>query len=125
MKKDINQLTEAVIGCAIEIHRQLGPGLLESVYQQCLAHELNTAGIGFEMEKPLLVKYKTVSLDCGYRLDFVVEDRLIVEMKSVDTVLPIHKAQLLTYLKLAKLNLGLLINFNEHLLKNGVQRLIL
>ena len=106
----------------IEIHRELGPGLLESAYEECLAYELSKAGLRFERQKPLPVRYKEVQLDCGYRLDFVIEDALIVELKAVTELHPIHEAQLLTYLKLDKKLLGLLINFNVPVLKHGVKR---
>jgi GxxExxY protein len=118
-------LTEQIIGAAIEVHRNLGPGLLESAYEECLAYELNLRNIHFEKEKPLLVEYKTIRLDCGYRLDFFVEEKVIVELKSVECLLPIHEAQLLTYLKLAKCKIGLLINFNVTLLKHGLKRMVL
>jgi GxxExxY protein len=118
-----NELTERVIGACIEIHRALGPGLLESAYEECLCHELGLAGIEFERQQPLPVRYKDVNLDCGYRLDLVVDRRLIVELKAVDHLLPIHEAQLLTYLKLSGLTLGLLINFNVPVLKAGIKRI--
>ena len=107
-----NELTERIIGACIEIHRSLGPGLLESAYEECLCHELSVIGIGFERQKPLPVHYKNIKLDCGYRLDLVIEQKVIVELKTVENLLPIHEAQLLTYLKLSGLSLGLLINFN-------------
>jgi GxxExxY protein len=119
-----NELTESVIGACIEIHRVLGPGLLESAYEECLCRELTLAGIGFERQKPLPVRYKEVNLDCGYRLDLVVEGKLIVELKAIDGLLPIHEAQLLTYLKLSGLTLGLLINFNVPILKSGIKRIV-
>jgi GxxExxY protein len=118
-----NELTERVIGACIEIHRALGPGLLESAYEECLCYELSRAGIKFDRQKPLPVHYKEVNLECGYRLDLVVEDKLIVELKSVDEIAPIHEAQLLTYLKLSSLTLGLLINFNVPVLKAGIKRI--
>jgi GxxExxY protein len=118
-------LTGRILACAIDVHKHLGPGLLESAYQQCLAHELRLAGLRFMLEQAMPVKYKGLNLDCGYRLDLVVEQEVIVELKSVSKVLPIHEAQLLTYMKLAKMKTGLLINFNERLLKNGVKRFIL
>jgi GxxExxY protein len=121
--QSFNELTERVIGACIEIHRALGPGLLESAYEECLCYELSLAGIRFERQKPLPVHYKEVNLDCGYRLDLVVEQKLIVELKAVENVLPIHEAQLLTYLKLSGLTLGLLINFNVPMLKNGIKRI--
>lgn len=118
-------LTQKVIGCAIEVHRHLGPGLLESTYEQCLAHELSVAGLAVRVQAPLPVKYKRVKLDCGYRVDLLVEDSLILELKVVDQILGIHKAQLLTYMKLVEAPVGLIINFNVELLKNGIKRLFL
>ncbi len=118
-----NELTDSVIGACIEIHRALGPGLLESAYEECLCHELSVAGIKFERQKPLPVRYKEVNLNCGYRLDLVVEQKLIVELKTVESLLPIHEAQLLTYLKLSGLTLGMLINFNVPVLKSGIKRI--
>ncbi len=120
MKKD--PFTGKVIGCAIEVHRVLGPGLLESTYQQCLAHEFHLAGITFKLEHPLPVDYKGVRLDCGYRIDILVENRLIIELKAVDEIKGSHKAQLLTYMKLSGIETGLLINFNVERLKDGIQR---
>ncbi len=117
-------LSRQVIGCAIEVHRHLGPGLLESSYEQCLAHELHLQGISFVAQKPLPVIYKGLTLDCGYRVDLLVEGRLIVELKSVKALAAIHEAQLLTYMKLADIKTGLLINFNEVLLKNGIRRFV-
>jgi GxxExxY protein len=119
----INEITERIIGACIEIHKQLGPGLLESAYEECLCHELASAGLQFERQKPLSVNYKSVRLDCGYRLDLVVEGKVIVELKTVDQLAPIHDAQLLTYLKLAGLTVGLLINFNVPILKDGLKRI--
>lgn len=120
-----DELSNRVIGCAIEAHRVLGPGLLESTYEQCLAHELILAGVGFKLQWPLPVEYKGVRLDCGYRVDVLVEDCLIVELKAVEQVLGIHRAQLLTYMKLAGIRTGLLINFNVVVLKDGLQRFVL
>ena len=120
MEKDA--LTGRVIGCAIEVHRLLGPGLLESTYQQCLVHELRLNGIGFRSEWPIPVDYKGIRLDCGYRADILVDDRLILELKAVATVNPIHHAQLLTYMKLAGVGTGLLMNFNVKKLVDGIQR---
>jgi GxxExxY protein len=117
------ELTEKVTGCAIEVHRVLGPGLLESTYQHCLAHELSLHGILFDVEAVLPVDYKGKKLDCGYRLDLVMHDRLIVELKAVDEVTGLHRAQLMTYLKLAKIEVGLLINFNVTRLVDGVCRI--
>jgi len=118
-------LTEKVIGLAIEVHRHLGPGLLESAYEECLCFELETNGIGHDRQVPLPVTYKNAKLECGYRMDVVVEDGLIIELKTVDRLLPIHEAQLLTYLKLSGLKTGLLLNFNSSVLKDGIRRLVL
>jgi GxxExxY protein len=119
------ELTGKVIGLALEVHKELGPGLLESAYEKCLAYELTYHGIQHELQKPLPLRYKKVDIDCGYRLDFLVEGNLIVELKSVESLKKIHEAQLLTYMKLAEIPLGLLINFNTGLLKNGIKRFVL
>lgn len=119
---DRDPLTEKVIGCAIEVHRALGPGLLENAYQQALAYELSQSELSFELEVPLSVEYKKVHLECGYRLDIVVENSLIVELKSVDALVGIHTAQLLTYLKLSNIKTGLLLNFNTELMVDGIKR---
>lgn len=121
-RKSLNELSGKVIGLCIEIHRELGPGLLESAYEECLGYELSKAGLSLERQKALPVVYKEVTLDCGYRLDFVINGLLILELKAVLELLPIHEAQLMTYLKLAKVPLGLLVNFNVPLLKDGVKR---
>lgn len=120
MKKE--PLTGKVIGSAIEVHKNLGPGLLESTYQQCLAHELQINGVNFKQEAPLPVNYKAVRLDCGYRIDMLIEDQLIIELKAVKNITDIHTAQILTYMKLAKISTGLLINFNVKRLIDGVKR---
>ncbi len=120
-----DELSNRVIGYAIEVHRVLGPGLLESAYEQCLAFELAKADIPFQTQQPLPVVYKTFRLDCGYRMDMVVDNRLLLELKSVETLLPIHEAQLLTYMKLSGIPTGLLINFNVAVLKAGLKRLVL
>ncbi len=120
----VNELSQAIIGAAIEVHRALGPGLLESAYEECLAKELTLRQIPFERQKPLPVEYKGLKLDCGYRLDFVVAKTVVVEVKAVDALIPVHEAQLLSYLKLGGWKLGLLINFHSTLLKNGVRRLV-
>ncbi len=120
-----DDLSNKVIGCAIEVHRELGPGLLESTYEHCLAHELSLNNIDFRLQHPLPVVYKGVHLDCGYRIDLLINERLIVELKSVDQIKGIHEAQLLTYMKLARIKTGLLVNFNEKLLKNGIKRFVL
>ena len=122
---EFDELSNRVIGCAIEVHRNLGPGLLESTYEQCLAHELKTAGIPFKLQHPLPVEYKDLKLDCGYRIDLLVDNSLIIELKSVDNVLPIHQAQLLTYMKLSGIRIGLLMNFNVKYIKSGIKRMVL
>ena len=122
---EINKITEEIIGAAIEVHRHLGPGLLESAYQICLAREMALRGLSFEQEKPLSLEYKGVKLDCGYRLDFLVEQAVIVELKTVDALQPVHEAQLLTYLRLIGCKIGLLINFNVPILKQGLKRMAL
>ena len=122
-KGELNEITEAIIGAAIEVHRALGPGLLESAYVTCLVYELRERGFKVLQEVPLLLIYKEVKLDCGYRLDLLVDDAVIVEVKSVESLAPIHEAQLLSYLKLADCKIGLLINFNVKMLKYGVKRL--
>ncbi len=122
---EFDALSNRVIGLAIEVHRELGPGLLESAYEKCLAHEMEEHGIKCVTQESLPVAYKGLSLDCGYRVDMIVEGRLIVELKSVDSLQPIHEAQLLTYMKLANIGTGLLINFNTGLLKNGIKRFVL
>ena len=120
-----NEITEAVIGSAIEVHRALGPGLLESAYEECLAHEFDLRGLSYVRQMPLPLVYKAVHLDCGYRIDFLVEDLVVVELKSVESINPIHEAQLLSYLQLGGWNVGLIINFNEVVLKNGIRRRVL
>ena len=122
---EFDPLSKRVIGCAIEVHRVLGPGLLESAYRRCLAHELAANGIAFVSEHPVPVQYKGMNLDCGYRVDLLVENKLIVELKSVDQIQQIHEAQLLTYMKLAGIRIGLLINFNVTQLKKGLKRYVL
>ena len=122
MEQQSDPLTGAVIGCAIEVHRTLGPGLLESTYEQCLARELDLHHISFKLQVPLPVEYKGVHLDCGYRIDLLVEDSLLLELKSVEGLRSIHQAQILTYLRLARVSTGLLINFNVEKLKNGIKR---
>lgn len=123
-KETLDNITEAIIGAAIQVHQVLGPGLLESAYSVCLAFELTDMGFKIEKEKPLPLIYKSISLDCAYRLDLLVEDRVVVEIKSVEQLLPIHQAQVLSYLKLSGCKVGLLINFNERLLKYGIKRII-
>lgn len=122
---ELNKITEQIIGAAIEVHRALGPGLLESAYEECLCHELGLRQVPFERQRPLPVNYKGVKLDCGYRLDLLVSSAVVVEIKAVEVIQPIHEAQLLTYLKLGGWKLGLLINFNVPMLKEGIRRRIL
>jgi GxxExxY protein len=117
--------TERIIAAAIEVHRHLGPGLLESAYEECLCHELYIQGIPFERQKALPLEYKRISLDCGYRMDLVVDNKVVIELKCVENILPVHEAQLLTYLKLSGIKVGLIINFYSNLLKNGIKRLVL
>ena len=119
----LNWITEKIIGCAIEVHRGLGPGLLESAYEECLCYELAQAGISFRRQVKLPVVYKDVSLECGYRMDLVVEDLVIVEIKAVERLIPVHEAQLLSFLKLAGKPLGLLLNFHVPVLKYGIKRI--
>ncbi len=121
---DINKLSSKIIGAAIEVHKTLGPGLLESTYEECLCYELSLRGLGFERQKALPITYKNKKLDCGYRLDIVVEDEIILELKSCEKIEPIHKAQLLTYLKLSGLHLGLVLNFNVPLMRDGIVRIV-
>lgn len=122
MKECNKALTEAVIGCAIEVHRTLGPGLLENTYEQCLAYELSQKSIPFKLQVPIPIQYKKIKLECGYRLDFLVDECLILELKSVDKLLKVHEAQVLTYMKLTNISTGLLMNFNESRLANGIKR---
>ncbi len=122
---DENELSRIIIGAAIEVHRELGPGLLESAYEECLAYELQSRNVPFERQKPVPVDYKGLRLDCGFRLDLLVGDKVIIELKAVDKLVPIHDAQLLTYLRLTGCKLGLLINFNVPILKQGIKRLVL
>ncbi|HEX42678.1 MAG TPA: GxxExxY protein [Phycisphaerales bacterium] len=121
---ELNDITSQIIGAAIDVHRALGPGLLESAYEACLAFDLTARGLRVERQRALPVVYRDVKLDCGYRLDLVVESAVAVELKAVDHVLPIHKAQLLSYLRLSGLKAGLLINFNVKMLKDGTIRLV-
>ena len=119
----MTELTEQIIGAAIDVNKALGPGLLESAYEECLAHELSVADISFERQVPLSVTYKSLRLDCRYRLDFLVEKTVVFELKAVEGLQPIHEAQLLTYLKLGGWPIGLLINFNVPVLKKGIKRM--
>ena len=122
---DSDPLTQRIIGFAIEVHRQLGPGLLESAYEECLCFELKEASLRFQRQVPLPVIYKSVRLDCGYRMDLVIEDKVVVELKTVERLMPVHEAQLLTYLKLSRIPIGLLLNFSSAILKDGLRRLVL
>jgi GxxExxY protein len=124
-QRENDHLTEKVIGFAIEVHRQLGPGLLESAYEECLCYELRQSGLSFRRQVPLPVVYKAIRLDCGYRIDVVVEEQVILELKTVERLMPIHEAQILTYLKLSGLHTGLLLNFNSAVLKDGMRRIML
>lgn len=119
---DLNMITRGIIGAAIRVHKELGPGLLESAYEACLLYELQQKGYRVEAQVILPLRYKDQIIDCGYRLDLLVEDLVVVELKSVEAILPIHEAQLITYLKLSGRPLGLLINFNVELLKDGIIR---
>ena len=119
---DINQITEKIIGCAIEVHKNLGPGLLESAYEQCLTYELQNQGLKAERQVPVPVVYKTIKLDCGYRIDILVENLVIIELKTVEMFTPVHEAQVLTYMKFAEKEIGLLINFYVKLLRHGIKR---
>ncbi len=120
-----DELSKRVIGCAIDVHKNLGPGLLESTYEQCLAHELKCAKIPFRLQYPLPVNHNGVKIDCGYRVDLLVDNQVIVELKSVEKILPIYQAQLLTYMKLAGIKIGLIMNFNVRFMKNGIKRMVL
>lgn len=122
---EFDELSHKVIGCAIEVHRALGPGLLESTYEQCLARELELSSINYERQYALPLEYKGVDIEVGYRIDLFVNNSLIVELKAVENVLPVHEAQLLTYMKLAQVKVGLLINFNVKVLKDGIKRFVL
>jgi len=117
-----NELTHTIIGAAIEVHRQLGPGLLESAYEECLARELTVRGLGYQRQKAVPIVYKEVKLEGGYRMDILVEDRIVLELKSVEALNPVHEATILTYLRLSGRSLGLLINFNVAILKDGIRR---
>ena len=121
---ELNQITKKIIGCAIEVHRDLGPGLLDSAYEECLSYELISNGLEIKRQQPTPVIYKDIKLDCGYRIDILVENSVVVELKVVDVLNPVHEAQVLTYMKFANKPLGLLINFNVSLLKDGIRRYI-
>jgi GxxExxY protein len=118
-------LTEKLIAAAIEVHRQLGPGLLESAYEECYCHELKLRDVSLERQKPIPLEYKGIKLECGYRMDVVAERKAVVEVKCVEKILPVHEAQLLTYLKLSGLQVGLIINFHSQFIKDGIKRLVL
>ncbi len=124
MIMDINKLSSKIIGAAIEVHKALGPGLLESAYEECICHEMSLRDLSFERQKTLHVVYKGKKLDCGYRLDVVVANAIILELKSCENIEPIHRAQLLTYLKLSGLSLGLILNFNTTVMKDGIVRIV-
>ena len=119
---ELNELTYKIIGCAYDVHKALGPGLLESTYEKCLCYELEKLGIKYEKQKELPINYKGITIDNGYRIDILVEDKIVIELKSVEILQPIHSAQLMTYLKLSQKQLGLLINFNVTNLQNGIRR---
>jgi GxxExxY protein len=119
------ELTQQIIGAAIEVHRAIGPGLLENVYEECLCHELTLRGISFQRQTPIPVVYKGKNLDCSYRLDLIVEDKVILELKCINRVLPVHEAQLLTYMKLMNMRVGFIINFNVPVLRDGIVRKVL
>lgn len=120
----LNLLTEKIIGCAIDVHKGIGPGLLESAYEECLCYELSQAGLAFSRQVPLPVVYKDVKLDCGYRLDIFVEDKVILEIKAVDKIIPIHDAQLLSYLRMLDRKVGLILNFHSAVMKHGIKRIV-
>lgn len=119
---EINKITEKIIGCAIEVHKKLGPGLLESAYEECLSYELKSTGLSIQRQVPVPVVYKEIYLDYGYRIDILVENTVILELKSIEAFAPVHEAQILTYMKFAEKTIGLLINFNVLLLKDGIKR---
>ncbi len=119
---EINQITEKIIGCAIEVHKRLGPGLLESAYEECLSYELRSIGLKIDRQVAVPVVYKDIKLQCGYRIDILVENIVLIELKSIEAFAPVHEAQILTYMKFANKTIGLLINFNVTLLINGIKR---
>jgi len=124
MKTELNRITQIIIGAAMAVHRELGPGLLESAYEACLAYEIPDRGLAVERQKALRVKYRGVNVDCGYRIDLLVEGKVVIELKAVERLEAIHQAQLLSYLKLSGCKVGLLINFNVKVLKDGIRRLV-
>jgi len=119
---EINDITQKIIGCAIEVHKSLGPGLLESAYEECLAFELIKIGLNIKRQQATPIIYKEIKLECGYRIDILVENMVVIELKVVDSINPVHEAQILTYMKFSNKSVGLLINFNVTLLKNGIKR---
>jgi GxxExxY protein len=119
---ETNEITRKIIGCAIEVHKHLGPGLLESAYEECMMFELKDSGLNVRSQKPIPIIYKENKLDYGYRIDILVEDSVLIELKSVETLNPVHEAQILTYMKFAGIKTGLLINFNVKMLRNGLRR---
>jgi GxxExxY protein len=121
---DLNLLTEKIIGCAIEVHKAIGPGLLESAYEECLCYELSQSGLTFQRQVDLPVVYKEVKLDCGYRMDLLVENAVIVEIKAVEAIISIHEAQLLSYLRMFDKRVGLILNFHSSVMKYGVKRIV-
>lgn len=125
MGLELEELSEKIIGAAIEVHKALGPGLLESAYEECLCYELGLRGVAVERQHPLPLAYKGIKLDCGYRIDIVVEGKVVVELKCVENLLPVHDAQLLTYLRLGGFKVGLLFNYNVAVLKDGLRRMVL
>ena len=122
---EFDRLSGQIIGCALQVHKILGPGMLESAYEECLAFELTSQGLYIQRQKPIPLVYKDIKLECGYRLDILVNQRIVVELKSVESLAPVHEAQILTYMRFARINLGLLINFNVTVLKNGIKRYVL
>jgi GxxExxY protein len=124
MTTEMNRITDRIISAAIAVHRELGPGLLESAYEACLVYELIQHGLSVERQKSVPVTYRGVKIDCGYRIDLLVEDKVVVELKAVERLEPIHEAQLLSYLKLSGYQIGLLVNFNVRMLKQGIKRLV-
>jgi GxxExxY protein len=123
-KEELNKITEKIIGAAVAVHRELGPGLLETAYEACLAYELTQSGLSVERQKGLPMKYREVVLDCGYRMDLLVEDSVVVEVKAIENMLPVHEAQLLSYLRMSGHKVGLLINFNVRTLVAGIRRVV-
>lgn len=122
---EINEITKEVIGAAVEVHKQLGPGMLESAYEECLCYELENRGFSIQRQKPVPIVYKDIKLECGYRIDVLVDDTLVLELKSIDAIAPVHVAQILTYMRFANKKIDLLINFNVTVLKNGLRRYVL